>query len=147
MVFTPGGKLVREWGGSGLDQGRFRYPGIITFLPDARIAVVDILNTRVQIFERTGRFSIEVGEWGVLPGQLFRPKGVAVDSNGQLYVSDSYMNLIQVFTDTGVFVYVLQVNRITNAFKTPAGLTISNNNYLYVAEMLSNKVSVFKLGP
>jgi DNA-binding beta-propeller fold protein YncE len=147
MVFTPYGQLLREWGGSGLDQGRFRYPATLTFLRDARLAVVDVLNTRMQIFERTGRFSIEVGEWGVLPGQLFRPKGVAVDNEGNLYISDSYMNIIQVFSDTGVFMHVLEVSGGSGTFETPVGMTIDDQNRLYVAEMLKNKVSIFWLEP
>ena len=147
MVFTPYGQLIREWGGSGLDQGKFRYPATLTFLRDARIAVVDVLNTRLQIFERTGRFSIVVGEWGVLPGQFFRPKGVAVDREGHLYVSDSYMNLIQVFTDTGVFMHVLKVSSSLYTFETPVGMAIDDENRLYVVEMLKNKVSIFRLEP
>jgi DNA-binding beta-propeller fold protein YncE len=147
MVLSEDGQLKREWGGSGQNSGEFRYPGTIAFLQDARLAVVDILNTRIQIFEQSGEFSIEVGEWGVLPGQLFRPKGVAVDSKGYLYVSDSYMNLIQVFSDTGRFVHLLKISEITRTMETPAGIAISNDQRLYVAEMLQNKVSVFGLGP
>lgn len=147
MVLSKNGKLIREWGGSGQDSGEFRYPGTIAFLQDARVAVVDILNTRVQIFEQSGDFSIEVGEWGVLPGQLFRPKGVAVDSEGYLYVSDSYMNIIQVFSDTGRFEHLLKISEKTRTMEAPAGIAISNDKRLYVAEMLQNKISVFVLGP
>jgi DNA-binding beta-propeller fold protein YncE len=147
MVFSEKGQLKREWGGSGQGSGEFRYPGTIAFLQDARVAVVDILNTRIQIFEQSGDFSIEVGEWGVLPGQLFRPKGVAVDSKGYLYVSDSYMNLIQVFSDTGRFVHLLKISETTRTMETPAGIAVSNDQRLYVAEMLQNKISVFGLGP
>ena len=147
MVLSEDGKLKREWGGSGQESGDFRYPGTIAFLKDERLAVVDILNTRIQIFEQSGDFSIEVGEWGVLPGQLFRPKGVAVDSKGNLYVSDSYMNLIQVFSDTGLFEHLLKISESTRTMETPAGIAISKDQRLYVAEMLQNKVSVFGLGP
>ena len=147
MVLSEDGKLKREWGGSGQDTGDFRYPGTIAFLQDERVAVVDILNTRIQIFEQSGDFSIEIGEWGVLPGQLFRPKGVAVDSKGYLYVSDSYMNIIQVFSDIGQFVHLLKISDMTRTMETPAGIAISNDQHLYVAEMLQNKISVFGLGP
>ena len=147
MVFSENGQLKREWGGSGQDSGDFRYPGTIAFLQDARVAVVDILNTRIQIFEQSGDFSIEVGEWGVLPGQLFRPKGVAVDSKGYLYVSDSYMNLIQVFSDTGRFEHLLKISEKARTMETPAGIAVSKDQRLYVAEMLQNKISVFGLGP
>lgn len=146
MVFSPDGQLQREWGGSGQDLGNFRYPGTIGFLQDTRLAVVDILNTRVQIFERSGNFSIEIGAWGVLPGQLFRPKGVAVDGKDRLYISDSYMNLIQVYSDTGIFMHLLKISGASRQLESPAGIAISSDQRLYVAEMLENRVSVFELG-
>ena len=146
MVFSPDGRFLREWGGGGLNPGEFRYPGTIVLLRDARIAVVDILNTRVQVFERSGNFSIEIGQWGVLPGNLFRPKGVAIDSAGRLYVSDSYMNLVEVYSDTGQFLYVLRMPGAPHRIETPTGLAVDDDNHLYIAEMSENRVSVFNLG-
>ena len=149
MVFSPDGQLQREWGGSGLNPGEFRYPGTVALLQDNRLAVIDVLNTRVQVFDRSGEFSIEVGEWGVLPGQLFRPKGVAVDSKGKLYISDSYMNLIQVFEDTGVFLHLLKTAHKEKpvALESPTGIAISKDDRLFIAETLKNKVTVYKLEP
>jgi DNA-binding beta-propeller fold protein YncE len=147
MVFSSDGSFVREWGGGGLNPGEFRYPGSITFMRDARVAVVDILNTRLQVFEQSGEFSIEIGQWGVLPGNLFRPKGVAVDNAGRLYVSDSYMNLIQVYSDTGRFLYVLRMRGSPHPLDTPVGIAIDGENQLYITEMTKNRLSVFGLEP
>jgi DNA-binding beta-propeller fold protein YncE len=146
MVFTGEGQALREWGGSGLNPGEFRYPGTIARLQDDRIAVVDILNTRIQVFEPSGSFSVQVGEWGILQGQLFRPKGVAVDNKNDIFVSDSYTNLVQVFMETGVFKHVLKPIGMSDALETPVGMTIGEDNRLYVTEMLKNRVSVFELG-
>jgi len=145
MVFTPEGKPLREWGGSGLGQGEFRYPGTLAFLQDGRLAVVDILNTRIQVFNQDGSFSLEIGEWGVLHGQLFRPKGIALDASDQIYVSDSYLNQIQVFSDTGQFEHVLRITDQGRKLQTPSGIAIDTEHRLYVAEMLGNRVSVFQL--
>jgi hypothetical protein len=106
--------------------------------------VVDVLNTRVQVFRENGEFSIQVGEWGVLPGQLFRPKGIATDRQGRFYISDSYMNLVQVYSDIGQFLYYLKVADSAHQMNTPTGMTIADDR-LYIAELLANKVSVFKL--
>jgi len=145
MVFSPGGKLLREWGGDGLNPGQFRYPGSVLVLPDSRIAVVDVLNTRVQIFDRKGGFSVQVGEWGVLPGQLVRPKGVAIDKNNNFYVSDSYMEVVQIYDDNARLKYVLQPENMSYKPVTPAGITIDRQGRLYIAEVLKNRVSVFQL--
>ncbi|MDH5444221.1 MAG: NHL repeat-containing protein [Gammaproteobacteria bacterium] len=145
MIYNFPGYVLEEWGGDGVDEGFFRYPGTLTLLHDKRIAVVDILNTRVQVFTTKGKLSLQVGEWGVLPGQLFRPKGIAIDKQGRFYISDSYMNLVQVFTDGGRFQAVLGKRDKPSSFKTAAGIAIDDDMKLYVAEMLEHKVSVHSI--
>jgi DNA-binding beta-propeller fold protein YncE len=145
MVYSQSGRKIREWGGNGAGPGKFRYPATVAVTMDSRIAVVDVLNTRVQLFQADGRFLVNVGEWGVLPGQLFRPKGVAIDHRGRVYISDSYMNLVQVFNDSGKFLYVLKPRGKRSDMLTPAGIAVAGNNRLYVTEMLKHRVSVFRL--
>ena len=144
MVYSQTGKKIREWGGNGAGPGKFRYPATVAVTSDSQVAVVDVLNTRVQLFQADGRFLINIGEWGVLPGQLFRPKGVAIDHRRQVYISDSYMNLVQVFNDSGKFLHVLKPRGTRSEMMTPAGIAVSHHR-LYVAEMLRHRVSVFQL--
>lgn len=144
MEYSYTGKLLREWGGNGLNQGEFRYPASIIELNDGRIAVVDVLNSRVQVFDLNGDVSMVVGEWGVLPGQLVRPKGVAIDKKGNFYISDSYMNLVQAFTDTGDFISVLGKKNKLFQLVTPVGMTVYKDK-LFVVEMRQHRVSVFQL--
>jgi len=144
MEYSSRGKFLRKWGGNGLNQGEFRYPATLTELNDGRIAVVDVLNSRVQVFNANGRVSMVVGEWGVLPGQLVRPKGVAVDKKGNFYITDSYMNVLQSFTDSGDFISVLAKKDKPFSLVTPVGLSIYNNKLLLV-EMREHRVSVFQL--
>ncbi len=145
MVFNSKGKLIREWGEDGLAPGQFRFPGSVLVLPDTRIAVVDVLNTRVQVFEKDGTFSVQVGEWGVLPGQLVRPKGVAIDQKNNFYISDSYMDVIQVYDGKSRLKYVLRAVDKLHKPVTPAGITIDGQGRLYIAEVLKNRVAVFQL--
>lgn len=145
MVFDRDGKLLREWGGEGVTAGQFRYPASMA-LRDGLLYVVDVLNSRVQVFDEAGRFQFQVGEWGVLPGQLFRPKGIALDSRGRIYVSDSYMDVIQVFDSNYRLLHVLGVGGKLRRFTAPAGMAIDpTTDRLYVAEMLAHRVSAFQL--
>lgn len=146
MRYSAKGKLLEHWGGNGAQTGEFRYPATLLITPAREIAVVDVLNTRVQVFSKPQQYSISVGEWGVLPGQLFRPKGIAIDKHNNYYVSDSYMGVIQVFADTSHFLYVLGRNGEPHRFKTPTGIAVDDRNRLFVAEMLENRVSIFDLG-
>ena len=144
MVYNKGGRKIREWGGNGAGPGKFRYPATVAVTKDSRIAVVDVLNTRAQLFQSDGRFLVNIGSWGVLPGQFFRPKGIAIDDRGRIYISDSYMNLVQVFNDSGEFLHVLKIRGRRSDMMTPTGIAVSSNR-LYVAEMLRHRVSVFQL--
>lgn len=144
MVYSPDGRLLRQWGGQGVNRGEFRYPASVTVGLDGRVYVVDVFNTRVQVFDKNGSASA-IGEWGVLPGQLFRPKGVATDKRGRVYISDSYLDVIQVFDDAGQFLYVLGSAGVPYRFEAAGGIAIDADNRLYVAEILKNQVSVYEL--
>ncbi len=49
-LYTSEGDLLMSLGGTGVDPGQFSFPAGIAAHPDGRVAVVDSLNRRVQIF-------------------------------------------------------------------------------------------------
>jgi len=144
LTYSPKGKQLQKWGINGTGRSEFRYPATLSEMKDGRIAVVDVLNSRVQVFNTDGTLSLVVGEWGVLPGQLFRPKGVAIDANDNFYISDSYIGMVQKYSDDGAFKSVFGDNGIPYSMLTPVGMDI-NDNRLYVVEMKNNRVSVYQL--
>lgn len=145
ISYSATGKLINTWGGQGSNPGEFRYPATLGLTKDNVVCVVDVLNSRVQLFESNGKLLTTMGSWGVLPGQLFRPKGIAIDKKERFYISDSYMEVIEVFDERTQFLYVLGGSDTPHKFNSPAGIAVDKNNRLYVAEMLANKVSVYKL--
>lgn len=145
MAYTPDGRFLRAFGGEGANRGEFRYPATVAVNAAGTVFVVDVFNTRVQAFARDGRVYI-AGEWGVLAGQLFRPKGVALDRRGWIYVSDSYLDVIQVFDGEYRFRHVLGRDGRPQRLTAPAGIAIDGER-LYVAEMLKHRVAVYELAP
>jgi DNA-binding beta-propeller fold protein YncE len=92
-------------------------------------------------------FGNDIGGWGVEKGELFRPKGVAVDAKGQVYIADSYLGIIQVFDQAGNFQAVLGDEQAkVRRFMTPTRLYVDGDGLLYVVEMFANRVSVFRVG-
>ena len=97
-----------------------------------------------------------------MPGQFARPKGIAVDRQGLIYVVDASTELIQVFNPQGqVLMYFGGPER--GAATLPAGITIDYDNVgqfqRYVAPGFKvdylvlvanqtgpNKISVFGFG-
>jgi len=86
----------------GTGQGEFNYPTELR-LEGNKLFVVDAMNFRVQVLDLAGKFLYAIG--GVKDGQvqLFRPKGIGVDSEGHLYVVDGLGDVVQVFDRQGAF--------------------------------------------
>ena len=139
--------LLETFGAPGNQERHFTYPFFIALDKDKYLYIVDVINTRVQVLNPEGLFVTFIGEWGVDKGQLFRPKGVAIDKQNRVYVSDSYMGVIQVFDSLGDFYAVLgdPIERSVLKFKTPTGIYVDDYNRLYVVEMFAQKVSVYSI--
>ncbi|MDO8313197.1 MAG: NHL repeat-containing protein, partial [Sideroxyarcus sp.] len=128
-------------GSAGLGQRQFRFPFLIDTTEEGYVLVVEPINTRVQVISPSGKFVSFVGAWGVKPGQLFRPKGVASMDN-HVYVSDSVLGRIQVFELRGAFLGTLADNQgLPVQFVTPTGVAIDKKNkLLYVVELKADQV-------
>ena len=118
---------------------------ILTANPYNQVFVVDVLNTRVQVFDPDGNFITEISTWGVSPGELFRPKGVVVDKADRVFITDSFMGCIQVFTNVGDFLGVVCHDGIKRKFTTPVGLAVDAENRLLVVEMRANRIRIVKV--
>ncbi len=68
---------------------------------DENLVVVDAMNFRVQVLDRSGQFQYAIGKLGDESGSMFRPKGVGFDSEGDLYVVDGLWGVVQVFDRKG----------------------------------------------
>jgi DNA-binding beta-propeller fold protein YncE len=129
------------WGGPGRDQRQFRFPFLMDVSPQGYLLVVESINTRVQALNPDGKFVEFIGGWGIQPGQLFRPKGVAAQGQ-RVYVTDSYLGHVQVFTLDGTFLGVLtDATGKPMSFITPTGITSDTQRQrLYVVELKAHRV-------
>jgi DNA-binding beta-propeller fold protein YncE len=139
-------KLLESWGAEGEGMQRLRHPFFITLANDTSVLVVDVLNTRAQVWTPQGKAVSSIGVYGVDLGQLYRPKGICVDKDNNIFVSDSYVGAIQTFNRYGHFKTVVgdETGEVM-IWKTPVGITIDDRQRLYVVEMLPNRVSVYQI--
>jgi len=141
-------KHLKTFGKPGSGKREFRYPFLLSLDKANYLYIVDVINTRVQVLNPEGLFVTDIGGWGVEKGQFFRPKGIAIDTKNRVFVSDSYMGVVQVFQSTGEFSAAIgdTSTGLVKKFKTPMGLFIDGKNRLFVVEMFANKISVFQIG-
>jgi DNA-binding beta-propeller fold protein YncE len=102
-----------------------------------------VINARVQKFDSAGTHLLTIGELGGKAGTFYRPKGVAVDKTGNIYVSDSFLGTVQAFTPDGAFAYVLGEDGTATVYDTPVGLAAVGKR-LYVSQMLAGTVAVLE---
>jgi predicted CXXCH cytochrome family protein len=133
------------FGRRGEKEGEFQYPYQMTFDRDGYLHVVDILNARIQIFDKQGRFTYSVGRFGSGKAELFRPNGIANDpEHDLLFVSDSYFGTIKLFKGGESLGELTDHKGSAIRLKSPTGLTW-RDGMLYVAETLNNSVVALKL--
>lgn len=72
---------------------------------------------------------------------LASPVGVALDSFGNCYVTDSVKAKVYKYSQKGEYLGVLGSGAVE--FQRPAGIAIGRNDYKYVADVLQNKITIF----
>jgi DNA-binding beta-propeller fold protein YncE len=137
------GNLLRTIGKRGHGNGEFNLPTELKLTGDA-LLVVDAMNFRVQTFDRAGSFRSALGQAGDGRGELFRPKGIGVDSEGHLYLADGSSHTIQVFDRDGQLLYWFGKGAGVGDFLLPAGLAIDLHDRIFVVDSYHRRVQVFQ---
>jgi len=79
---------------------------------------------------------------------MFRPKGIGIDSEGNVYVVDGLEDLVRVFDRSGHVLYVFGGSGSgPEEFQLPAGLFISRDDHIYVVDSYNRRVQVFRYVP
>ena len=144
-VFNDAGALLHVIGRRGSGDGEFNYPTHLAFM-QGELYVTDTLNHRIQVFGADGQvLARKFGERGLFLGNLVRPKGVAVDGEGNVYVVESYYDSLLVFSSRGEFLLPIGgTGTATGRFYLPAGVWVDSRNRVHVADMFNGRVVLFQ---
>jgi DNA-binding beta-propeller fold protein YncE len=162
--FDPRGHLLGVWGrgggngSAGTGPGQFSDPRGIATDSAGDLYVADHGNNRVQKLAPDGRVLViwgrhgGDGSGGTGDGEFNRPRGVAVDRFGNIYVADKENNRIQKFDSRGRF--LLRWGRNGGDGSAGAGdaefhipySVAAGREELYVADTGNNRVQEFTFG-
>jgi DNA-binding beta-propeller fold protein YncE len=138
------GNVIRTIGKPGAGEVEFNYPTELRLAGDDLI-VVDAMNFRVQVLDRSGGFRYAIGRIGDEPGEVFRPKGIGVDSEGHIYVVEALRGMVQVFDRQGGLLYYFgQRGSGFGEFQLPTGLWIDGGDRVVVVDSYNRRVQVFR---
>ena len=165
---TPSGE-VSTFAGSGMegfadDRGsaaRFYRPQGITIDAEDNLYVADTWNCRIRKVTRIGGVSTLAGSSGGFAdgtgsaAQFYRPRGICIDTEGNLYVADFESHNIRKVTSSGVAVTIAGnskgLSTSGNAtfadgmgsaaqFSNPMDITVDTEGNLYVADSTNHRI-------
>ena len=137
------GNILQEIGKKGGGEVEFNFPTELR-LESQDLIVVDAMNFRIQVLGRDGSFLSAIGKLGDTSGDIFRPKGIGVDSEGDLYIVDGVWGVVQVFNRQGDLLYYFG-RRGTHAgeFQLPTGMFIDHDDRIFVVDSFNRRIQVF----
>jgi DNA-binding beta-propeller fold protein YncE len=102
----------------------------------------------IVIFDKDGNKLNSFGKRGLLPGEFDYPHGLAMDSKGYLYVSDTNNTRLQVLDKKLKVVGVKgappsSLLETTREFGLPAGMCIDEKDRLYVVDSFDFSIKVY----
>jgi DNA-binding beta-propeller fold protein YncE len=146
-VFAPAThQLETAFGGEVLSD-----PASIAIDTENRfLYVVDTQNDVVDVFDADNfKLLRKIGTEGkkhtlTAPGTFALPIGVAVDKDGNVYVTDTFNNRVEIFDADGGFIRAFGKNGDgAGHFERPKGIAVDCDGHIWVADAAQDRVKVF----
>lgn len=107
--------------------------------------ILDQVKSEVWVLNSSGEYLNKFGSYGAGEGQITRAGDIAADSQGNIFISDRFQNMISIFNDDGIFNGYLN-NLDSNVqinLNIPIGLALDDNGLLYISSMENSKIFYF----
>ena len=140
--FSSEGKLMKSFGSAGSGNGQFNAPEGLAVSKGGGVYVADRGNKRIEVFSAEGKY---LSSLGAGTGKLKSPTGVAFDSHGNLWVTESEAGRVVEFVEGNE----LEVHSWGESGSGPGQLsfayrlTVGPEGDIWIAEWGNNRVQVF----
>ncbi|HWE84733.1 MAG TPA: SMP-30/gluconolactonase/LRE family protein [Terracidiphilus sp.] len=112
--------------------------------------VVDTQQDQVIVYDAdTLKLLRRIGTGGknhflTTPGDFGAPQGIAIDKDGNIYVTDTLNNRVEIFDADGNFVSMFGKNGDgPGTFARPKGIAVDSDGHIWVADEMQDRLQVF----
>ncbi len=151
------GSLLQEWGtfadntSGNAPIGTFYEPWGVAVGPDGSVYVTDTWNHRVQKFTEDGEPVTTWGQYGQpIPeapetkSSFWGPRGIAVDSEGRVFIADTGNKRIAVFDEDGNYLTEFGTAGLDpGQFDEPVGVAVANDGTVFVTDTWNQRIQSF----
>ena len=146
MVFNPQHKLETT-----ISEGMYDPGGMAIDNENRLLYVSDAEQDLVLVYDADAPHKLirKIGKAGTkhtstVPGEFAKPTGVAVDKDGNVYVSDTWNNRIEIFDADGNFIRTFgKSGDGPGFFARPKGIAIDSDGHVWVADTVQDRLQVF----
>jgi len=139
VVYNDKNEFYRAYGA----EGQFHPTDVVVF--ENRIYVCDIEGHEIEVLDKeTGDVIDTIGGPGAEEGSFRTPSHLAIDTKGNLYVTDALNFRIQMFDKDGNFLRVIGAQgTYPGTFARPKGLAVDHDGHLYSADSAFEIIQIF----
>jgi sugar lactone lactonase YvrE len=144
-VFSPKHELEGQ-----ITEGLVDPVGIAIDTTNRLLYVVDTQQDQVLVYDADSQKLLRrIGTGGknhflTTPGDFGAPQGVAVDADGNVYVTDTLNNRVEIFDADGNFISTFgKAGDGPGYFARPKGIAVDSDGHIWVADEMQDRLQVF----
>jgi len=145
LVFSPKHEMQDQ-----ITEGLVDPVGVAIDTTNRFLYVVDTQQDQVIVYDAdTYKLLRRIGTGGknhtlTSPGDFGAPQGVAVDSDGNVYVTDTLNDRVEIFDADGTFISTFGKNGDgPGFFERPKGIAVDSDGHIWVADEVQDRLQVF----
>src|SRR5215813_2614427 len=137
---------VMTIGSEGTGEGQFKYVEDFAFSKDGHLLATDAAHAWVQVFDKTtGKFITRFGGKGDDDKHLDKPEGIAVDSDGNVFIADYNTGFIKKYDASYNWVLTFSEYGSEKGQNIKSEFIDIRDGKLYMPEAGNHRVDVFDL--
>lgn len=145
QVLDKDGNYLRSWGGYGNGTGEFNTPiGIGLNKNETKVYVAQLFDSKIQAFSTNGTFLNTWSKYGTAPGEVAAAHSIAVDSRGNIIVTDDALNRITKFDSDGKLLGIFGgLGTERGLFFHPTGIATDKDDRIWIMDTGNHRGQIF----